>query len=85
MMITRGKGGGGKQKRVNGELRDLTWSGEHTIHYTDDVLQNCTPETYVILLTNVTPINSTKIKKEKKNILSKMEDRKKKKQECITP
>ena len=26
--------------------------------YIDDVLQNCTPETYIILLTNVTPINS---------------------------
>ena len=35
---------------------DLTWSGEHTIQYTDDVLQNCTPETYIIL-TNVTPVN----------------------------
>ena len=36
---------------------DLTWGGEHTIQYTDDVLQNCTPEIYIILLTNVTPIN----------------------------
>ena len=42
---------------------DLTWGGEHTIHYTDDVLQNYASETYIILLTNVTPINS--IKKEK--------------------
>ena len=39
---------------------DFTWDGEHTIHYTDDVLYNCTPETYIILLTNVTPINSIK-------------------------
>ena len=39
---------------------DLTWGGEHTIQYTDDVLQNCTPETYIILLTNVTLINSIK-------------------------
>ena len=31
---------------------DLTWGGEHTIQYTDDVLYNCTPETYIILLTN---------------------------------
>ena len=37
---------------------DLTWGGEHTIQYTDDALQNSTPETYRILLTNVTPINS---------------------------
>ena len=27
---------------------DLTQGDEHTMHYTDDVLQNCTPETYVI-------------------------------------
>ena len=38
---------------------DLTWSGEHTIQYTDYVLQNCTPETD-ILLTNVTQIRSIK-------------------------
>ena len=37
---------------------DLTWGGEHTMQYTDDILQNCTPETYIILLTDVTPINS---------------------------
>ena len=45
--------------------RDLTWGGEHTIQYTDDVLQNCTPETYIIALTNVTPVNlnNKKIKK----------------------
>ena len=35
---------------------DLTWGGEYTIQYTDDVLQNCTPETYIVLLTNVSPI-----------------------------
>ena len=38
---------------------DLTWGGEHTIQYTDDVLQNCTHGTY-ILLTNGIPINSIK-------------------------
>ena len=37
---------------------DLPWGGEHTIRYTEDVLQNYTPETYIILLTNVTSINS---------------------------
>ena len=41
----------------------LTWGGEHMVQYTSEVLQNCTPETYMILLTNVTPINSTKNKK----------------------
>ena len=39
---------------------DLTWGGEYTIQYTYDVLQNGTPETYIILLTNVIPINSIK-------------------------
>ena len=46
---------------------DVTWGSEHTIQYTNDILQNCTAETYVILLTNVTPINSIlkiKIRKE---------------------
>ena len=42
---------------------DLPWGGEPTIQCTDDVLQKCTPETYIILLTNVTPINSIKILK----------------------
>ena len=46
---------------------DLTLSGEHTMQYTDDVLQNYTPEIYVILITNVIPINS--IKKIFKNYL----------------
>ena len=36
---------------------DLTWGGEHTIQYTDGALQSCTPEAYIILLTNATPIN----------------------------
>lgn len=31
---------------------DLIWGGEHPIQYTDNVLYNCTPETYMILLTN---------------------------------
>ena len=28
---------------------NLTWDSEHTVQYTDEVLQNCTPETYIIL------------------------------------
>ena len=40
---------------------DLTWGSECIIKCTDEVLQNCTPETYVMLLTNITPINSVKI------------------------
>ena len=34
-------------------------------YYTDDVLQNCAPETETILLTDVSSINSKKKKKEK--------------------
>ena len=33
------------------------------MRYTDDVLQNCTPDAYIMLLTTVTPINSIKKKK----------------------
>ena len=40
---------------------DLTWSGEHIIQCTEDVLQNYTPEACIILLTNVTTMNSIKI------------------------
>ena len=40
----------------------LTWGSEHTIQYTDDVLQNHTPETYIILLTNVNTIHLIKKK-----------------------
>ena len=32
---------------------DLTLGGKYTKQYTDDVLQNCTPEIYIILLTNI--------------------------------
>ena len=43
----------------------LTWGGEHTTQCTNDVLQNCTSETYITLLTNVTPTNSIKKKRQK--------------------
>lgn len=36
---------------------DLTLGREYTMQNTDDVLYNCTLETYYFLLTNVTPIN----------------------------
>lgn len=36
---------------------DVTVGGKHIIQNTDDVLQNQTLETYMILITNVTPIN----------------------------
>ena len=40
----------------------LTWGGEHTIQYTDNILWNYTPESNIILLTNVTPLNIIKKK-----------------------
>ena len=40
---------------------DLIWGGEHAGQCTDDVLQNRTPDTYTLLITNVSPINSIKI------------------------
>ena len=42
---------------------DLMWGGDHTILYNIHMMQNCTPETYVILLANVTQIDSIKINK----------------------
>ena len=44
-----------------GMEKDLTLGGEYMMHYTDDVLLSCTLETCMVLLTNVTPINSIKI------------------------
>lgn len=38
---------------------DQTLSGEHTMHYTDDVLENCISENNIILLKKVTPIHLT--------------------------
>ena len=35
---------------------DCTWGGEHAVQYIGDVLSNCTLETFVILLTNITSI-----------------------------
>ena len=31
---------------------DLTWGGEHTPQYTDDVSQNCTPELRLVNFIN---------------------------------
>lgn len=42
-------------------MGEVTWGGEHAIQYTDDVLENCIPEAY-ILVTNVPQINSIKHK-----------------------
>ena len=37
---------------------DLPSGGEHTIQYTDDVLQNCTLGNHIISLTNATQLHS---------------------------
>ena len=43
------------------KTKEENLGGEHTnIQCTHNMLQNSTPETYIILLTNVTPVNSTK-------------------------
>ena len=44
-------------------VADGNWTlgGKHTTEYTDVKLQ-CTPENYIIVLTNVTPINLIKKK-----------------------
>ena len=50
------------KRGINGDGRRFDFGGsEHTVQYIDDVLENCTPETFIILLIKVTPINSTKI------------------------
>ena len=48
----------------------MTLDGEHAVQYTEDLLQNCTPNTYVTLLT-VTPINLIKIFKGIDSLLKK--------------
>ena len=53
-----------KMKKFFVCVLEVTHVGEHTVYYTDEVIWNCTPKIYIILLTNVTPINS--IKKENK-------------------
>ena len=47
---------------------DLTWGPEHTIQDRGYLLESCTAETYIILLTKVTPISSIKIKTVKRKI-----------------
>ena len=48
---------------INVDGRDLTLDGECTIQCADNVLLSYILETCVVLLTNVTPINSIKHKK----------------------
>lgn len=53
-VISRGKRRGLVESvgEINDDRRRLGLGGEHTIQYTADVLQNYTPETYIILLIN---------------------------------
>lgn len=45
---------------------DLALGGGHTMQYTYEAAQNCTLETYIILLTNVNPVSLIKLTKNKK-------------------
>ena len=63
--LIRWEGGWGKMKRIKGikylvMKRDQTLGSEHTMQHRDEVSQNYTPETYILLLTNITPINLNK-------------------------
>ena len=57
-VITRGEGGWRQIEAAKGGQLvmegDVTWGGERTVLCTDDVLQSCALDTYIILLTNVT-------------------------------
>ena len=63
-MIARGKGGWKEVKKGKGEIMvvegDLTLSGKHMVQRAGDVSWSYTFESYIILLTNVTPIKSIK-------------------------
>ena len=48
----KGKGG-----QTCGYRSRSNFGSGHKIQYTDNALQNCMSEIYIILLTNVTPIN----------------------------
>lgn len=49
-----------KRGQIHGDERRTL--DEHIMQYMDNVLQNCTLETYVVLLTIVTPTNKIKRK-----------------------
>ena len=61
---------GSKGGQIHGDGR-LDFGGGHTTQYTDDVLHNCTLETYRILVAHVIP--QTKIKKNNNKIKAKNE------------
>ena len=42
---------------------DLTWGGEYTVQYRDDILQNCTPETLYNIINQCHPNKFNRIKK----------------------
>ena len=61
MVITRGKAEVGEVENGKGVINsDRTFDFGCMMQYIDDVLQSCTFETCIILLTNVTPINFLK-------------------------
>ena len=67
MVNVRGKGQWGEVEgkgRLNGDGRKF---GAVNTQYTNDIFQNCIPETCRILLTNAVSINSIKKKRKKKD------------------
>ena len=69
MVIARGTVWWGRgrtgYREIKADRRRFGLGSEHIIQYTNYVLYNHTPETYTILLTNVTLTNSMKTKKER--------------------
>ena len=59
MALTEGTGVGGAVKGVKQMAMEsgLTLGSKHAMQHTNDVLQNFTLETYIILLIHVTPMN----------------------------
>ena len=56
VMATGGRGVRGSSKGKRGQTvmeGDLTWGGEHTVQWTGDVLQDGTPETYIIFYSSM--------------------------------
>ena len=66
MVVTRGKGGGGvvniKGIQYMVKEDDVHLSGGQTMQHTDHISWQCTLETYITVLTNVTPTNLIKTK-----------------------
>lgn len=61
-MVTGGEAGRVENEQAKGGQYvvtegDWTLGGEHTMQYRNGLLQNCICGTYIMLLTNVSPVN----------------------------